>query len=150
MYGTAILTITKTTLCVVSKNKTRNIFPSFTRGEGSGLYCVLKTIFIPPYPSENDIIYRTLSRQVVFDSYQALFILVLPYLTFILPFHFKFSLYLSSSLPFLSSFLLFLPFPSFSFFLFKFFPQVTSADIPPPRGGRHFPIYRPLFTLQQF
>ncbi len=98
-------------------------------------------IYSPP-PSENDI-YSPSRDTSFFDSHRGLFALILPYFAFILPcFFFILIFFPLSSLNFpLSSF--FFPLSSFFFnifplFLFPFsyfFPQMTSADISPPRGG---------------
>jgi hypothetical protein len=84
---------------------------------GRGLYFGPKTIFISPAPSENYIFppppTRHFSTPIV-----AFCALILPYFSFIFSPFFLFLLY-------------FLP---FSLRLFIFFPQMTSADIPPPPG----------------
>jgi hypothetical protein len=76
-----------------------------------------------------------------FDSHHGLFVLILPYFAFILSFYFPFSHFLSPFFPFLSPFFPFLlHFPPFFFLAFSyFFPQITSADIPPRGGGGNFP-----------
>jgi hypothetical protein len=111
-----------------------------------GLYFGPKTIFIPP-PFWKWYFFP-LSRHVVFRHPFlpfCLFALILPYFAFIWPFYFPFS-------HFLFPFSFFFPLSSFSFtlspFLFFafsfFFPQMTSADIPPLGGDiSWFPPYRP-------
>ncbi len=81
-----------------------------------------------------------------YDSHRGLFALILPYFAIILSFYLPFSNFHSPFFLFLFPFFLFLlHFPFFPPFAFSyFFPQVTSADISPPQGGRYFLIYRPL------
>jgi hypothetical protein len=106
-----------------------------------GLYFGLKTIFIPSplwkwyFPPPRDASF--------FDSYRGLFVLILPYLAFILPFYFPFSYFLSSFFLFLSSFFLFLSpfflfllhFPLFSSPFHIFSPKWHRLIFPPPGDG---------------
>ncbi len=101
-------------------------------------------IYSPLPPSSENDIFPPSHDALFFNSHRGLFALILPYFAFILPFYFPFSHFLS---PF---FLFLLYFPPFSLRLFIFFPQMTSADIPPPRGGGYFPIYRPLLHIFSF
>jgi hypothetical protein len=93
---------------------------------GAGVYILVQKQYLFPPPSENDIF--SPFCVTFFYSHCGLFALILPYFAFILPFYFPFSHFLS---PF---FLFLLHFPPFSLRLFIFFPQMTSADISPPRG----------------
>ncbi len=111
-----------------------------------GLYFGLKTIFIPPPPSENDIFSPSRDTSF-FDSYRGLFALILPYFAFLLPLFLPFSHFLSPFFLFLSSFFLFLlHFPPFFSFPFHIFSPKRHRLIffPPPQGGAYCPIYRPL------
>jgi hypothetical protein len=93
---------------------------------GRGLYFGPKKVFIPLPLSENNI-YSPFTTQ---RFYCAHFAIILPYLAFFF-------------YPFTSHFLFFYPLSSFFFCmystplslpLFIFFPQMTSADIPPGGG----------------
>ncbi len=115
-----------------------------------GLYFHLKTIFIPPFPK---MIFFSPRKTLFFNSYRALFALILPYFFFFHLFYLLTSHFLSFSFSLLPVF----PFYSFSLTLPPFSlplsifppPQMPSADIfSPPRGGGYFPIYRPLFSCQ--
>ncbi len=99
------------------------------------LYFGPKTIFIPPPPFWKW--YFSPSRDTsFFDSHHGLLALILPNFASVLPFYFPFSHFLSHFFLFLFPFFLFrLHFPPFSLHFFIFFPQMTSANIPPPPGG---------------
>ncbi len=91
-------------------------------------YCSRSLYFGPeiiciPHPCPK-MIFSPSCDTLVFDSYCALFAVIFPYLAFTS--HFS-----SPFLLFLSRFFLFLYFLPFSLLFFKFFPQLTLADIPP-------------------
>jgi hypothetical protein len=107
------------------------------KGKGNaGVYIsIRKQYLFPPPPSENEIF--SPSRDMsFFDFHHGLFALILPNFASILPFYFPFSHFLSPFFLFfsLSSFFIYI-FLLFLFTFSYFFPQMTSADIPPPRGG---------------
>ncbi len=97
-------------------------------------------LFLPLPPSEN-YIFSPSRDTSFFNSHRSPFALILTYFAFILPCYFSFSHLLS---PF---FLCLLHFPPFSLCLFIFFPQMTSADIPPPPGGGVFQYLYPCLML---
>ncbi len=108
-----------------------------------GLYFGLKTKFIPPsflkwyfFPLSRHVVFPLPSWPFFLNSslFCIYFTLLLPLFSFPFPF-------LLFSFPFLPFSFTFSPFFLFTFSYF--FPQMTPADIPPPRG-RYFPIYGPL------
>ncbi len=100
----------------------------------SGVYISVQKRYLFPHPSENDIFSPSRDTSF-FDSHRGLFSLnsslFCIYFTLLLPlFSFSFP-FLPFSFPFLPFSFTFSPFFSLPFHIF---PQMTSADIFPPRG----------------
>ncbi len=96
---------------------------------------VRKKFLFPPPPPLWKLYFSPSRYTSLFDAQRGLFAIIRPYFAFILPFYFLFSHFLSPSFFFfpLSSFFFYI-FPLFLFAFSYFFPQMTSVDIPSPRG----------------